>query len=108
MQWGLALPRGFFFKATPVAPERVRAQKPSDATSGHKSGRIRCPRCQWQPSKADRWACECGCSWNTFDTRGLCPECGKQWLVTQCLSCQEFSLHEDWYADESDPRPTQS
>jgi hypothetical protein len=60
---------------------------------------IFCPKCGWIPSADDRWACvpECGNKWNTFSTRGVCLRCGKQWKVTQCLSCREFSPHEDWY-----------
>ena len=76
-------------------------------------GRIRCPVCRWRPRASDLWECGdcgypeyfyggCGTEWNTFDTRGLCPGCGHQWRWTFCLSCWEWSLHEDWYekADE--------
>lgn len=61
--------------------------------------RIRCPRCAWQPRRRDRWICvpECGTSWNTFDTRGRCPGCGRQWLETACLACGRWSPHLDWY-----------
>jgi hypothetical protein len=76
-------------------------------------GRIRCPLCRWQPSAFSRWACGdrghpeyfydgCGAVWNTFDTRGLCPGCGHQWRWTCCLSCSQWSLHEDWYAKYKD------
>jgi hypothetical protein len=44
--------------------------------------------------------CECLHVWNTFDTRGVCPACGHQWKETQCLRCQAWSPHEEWYADE--------
>lgn len=60
-------------------------------------GRIRCPKCKWQPSKHDRWSCACGHSWNTFDTRGLCPACDAQWRDTACPACHQWSLHDDWY-----------
>jgi len=59
--------------------------------------RIRCPRCGWSPRKESRWACSCGHVWNTFDTGGVCPECLHQWTSTQCLSCQCWSPHSDWY-----------
>lgn len=69
---------------------------------------IRCPLCRWRPRASDEWECGdcghpeyfyggCGTCWNTFDTRGLCPGCGHQWRWTFCLSCWEWSLHEDWY-----------
>lgn len=62
--------------------------------------RIRCPKCNWEPGKRDRWGCSCGHGWNTFDTAGLCPACGKQWADTQCLRCHQWSKHVDWYEDE--------
>jgi hypothetical protein len=75
--------------------------------------RIRCPLCQWQPKTSSRWRCSnnrrpenffngCGAVWNTFTTRGLCPNCGHQWRWTACLSCHDWSLHEDWYVKETD------
>lgn len=64
-----------------------------------KGGRIRCPKCSWEPKKSDRWFCsKCGQGvWNTFDTRGVCPVCKYQWKWTACLRCNQWSLHEDWY-----------
>jgi len=61
--------------------------------------KIYCPKCKWEPSQNDRWVCEvtCGHTWNTFDTGGVCPECGKSWKVTTCLSCGSRSPHRDWY-----------
>jgi hypothetical protein len=63
-------------------------------------GRIRCPRCGWRPRKADRWSCSCMCSWNTFETFGVCPKCKTQWHNTQCFSCHQWSPHKDWYTPE--------
>lgn len=70
--------------------------------------RIRCPRCQWQPSKTSTWSClwqdtpeppfdACGTIWNTFDTHGRCPGCAHQWVWTTCHACEVASLHSDWY-----------
>jgi hypothetical protein len=61
--------------------------------------RIRCPKCEWQPAKEDKWRCSCGNSWNVFDTAGRCPECKKVWKDTQCLDdpCHKWSPHVDWY-----------
>jgi DNA-directed RNA polymerase subunit RPC12/RpoP len=75
--------------------------------------RIRCPACRWRPRASDRWVCGdrghpeyfysgCWTCWNTFDTRGLCPGCGHQWRWTCCLSCHEWSLHEDWYEKDDE------
>jgi hypothetical protein len=64
------------------------------------AGRIRCPQCGWRPSRHDKWQCSCRHVWNTFDTRGRCPSCGKQWLDTQCPRCTQWSAHEAWYTRE--------
>ena len=70
---------------------------------------IRCPICAWRPSPDHTWCCylsadspeppfpACGTHWNTFSTRGRCVGCGHQWKWTSCLSCFQWSLHEDWY-----------
>jgi hypothetical protein len=61
--------------------------------------KIFCPKCKWVPAPSDRWICQpaCGCLWNTFETCGVCPKCGKNWEVTQCLACKRRSRHIDWY-----------
>jgi len=63
--------------------------------------RIRCPKCNWEPRKNSMWQCSCKHIWNTFDTGGRCPNCGKVWEDTQCLTrpggCGKWSKHLDWY-----------
>jgi hypothetical protein len=71
--------------------------------------RVRCPLCEWRPAPSSSWCCGwsddtpeppfnwCGTSFHTFRTRGRCPGCQHQWQWTSCLSCHEWSLHEDWY-----------
>jgi len=67
-------------------------------SSGDGDGHIRCPKCGWRPRAEDRWLCTvCRCVWNTFDTGGVCPGCLKQWDVTKCLACHQWSRHSDWY-----------
>jgi hypothetical protein len=65
--------------------------------------RIFCPKCHWVPQEWDRWECEpsCGCVWNTFDTCGVCPSCGKNWENTQCLDCGCWSPHAEWYHESA-------
>lgn len=61
---------------------------------------IYCPKCEWHPQQSSRWWCGqggCGCSWNTFDTGGVCPDCGKAWEETVCLACHRWSAHRAWY-----------
>lgn len=79
----------------PDAP--VKKEKSADASDKGRRRRIRCPLCKYEPKKSDRWSCECLHSWNTFDTGGKCPSCGKQWLHTACLRCHQWSRHVDWY-----------
>lgn len=62
--------------------------------------KIWCPKCQWKPSASSLWQCECGCLWNTFQTRAVCPDCGQKYSWTQCLACHVRSPHEDWYHDD--------
>lgn len=69
-----------------------------------KRPRIRCPLCMWVPRSTDRWQCYCGCSWNTFDTGGRCPECGFVYQHTMCLACHRWSKHVAWYTDEGPPQ----
>jgi hypothetical protein len=75
--------------------------------------RIRCPHCKWQPKASSLWFCSdcdfpeyfyksCGTAWNTFNTHGKCPGCQHQWRWTSCLSCSQWSLHEDWYEKQKD------
>jgi hypothetical protein len=69
-------------------------------------GRIRCPSCGWAPGRDDLWACTCLHLWNTFETGGVCPACGRQWAETQCPRCSSWSPHLDWYADEPSRDPS--
>jgi hypothetical protein len=79
--------------------------------SDDKFARIRCPACKWRPDASSRWTCcdpafmehptgGCHRSWNTFDTRGICPGCRHQWIKTTCLRCGVHSPHEDWYENK--------
>ena len=58
---------------------------------------IYCPKCRWEPPPEARWQCACRHVWNTFETGGRCPKCGKVWHDTQCLACRRWSKHHDWY-----------
>jgi hypothetical protein len=77
-----------------------------DPGTSHRPGpdpggpRIRCPRCAWEPRRQDTWACICLHVWNTFETGGVCPACGREWRETQCLRCHEWSPHADWYVED--------
>jgi hypothetical protein len=70
--------------------------------------RIRCPKCDWEPDGKPRWACSvCKTRWNTFETKGQCPACGKIYTETSCSStgggCGESSPHSEWYEYYNEP-----
>ena len=86
-------------------PQRDRTfERKKDAATGRRGPRIRCPRCAWEPEGDSTWMCTCLHVWNTFDTNGRCPACGRDWLETQCLRCHQWSPHRDWYAEDDDRR----
>src|SRR5690349_16821519 len=58
---------------------------------------IQCSACEWQPDGEIHWACSCGHRWNTFQTKGKCPECKIQWEQTWCPGCGKSTPHKDWY-----------
>ena len=70
--------------------------------------KIYCPKCEWTPGCPEwpgvpvqdwRWRCApgCGSGWNTFQSKGVCPNCGKLWTDTQCPECHAWSQHDLWY-----------
>ena len=70
--------------------------------------KIACPKCQWQPDGRSYWKCTCGHQWNTFETKGKCPECEVQWQDTYCPACSKPSAHNEWYSSyvkKQDPPP---
>lgn len=58
---------------------------------------IQCPVCEWNPDGEKHWACSCGHKWNTFKTKGKCPECNTQWKNTRCPGCGKSTPHSEWY-----------
>lgn len=77
---------------SPAELEEIFEEAFGPAISG-----VRCPKCQWKPREKNLWSCMCGNNWNTFDTRGLCQQCGHQWEETECSQCREMSPHPHWY-----------
>lgn len=92
-------------RTDPRETTRVLDTSSDPSPPGRGGCRIRCPRCAWEPGRDSRWQCECLYSWNTFDTGGLCPACGKRWETTQCLRCKAWSPHRAWYAEDEPDAP---
>jgi Zn-dependent protease len=58
-----------------------------------------CPSCKTAPPLGELWRCgKCGNAFDTFLTRGTCPNCATQFSVTQCLDCGTSSPIETWRA----------
>jgi GNAT superfamily N-acetyltransferase len=59
---------------------------------------IRCPRCSWEHAGGDKWCCVgCGRTFDTFESRGLCPHCGFVSTTTECPGCEVSQPHFDFY-----------
>ena len=93
-----AVYHGLLKRQPDPSPPPVTDERPGERPGGT---RVRCPRCGWEPGKHDKWMCHCLHAWNTFETRGVCPACGRRWEETQCPRCLAWSRHEDWYVEDA-------
>jgi Zn-dependent protease len=56
-----------------------------------------CPSCKTAPPVGNFWKCSrCGKSFDTFQTRALCPNCAAQFAVTMCLDCRTQHPVSEW------------
>jgi Zn-dependent protease len=56
-----------------------------------------CPRCKTAPPLGALWKCgQCGQPFDIFQTRAICPHCGAQFPLTQCLDCGDTHPLSDW------------
>jgi Zn-dependent protease len=61
---------------------------------------LACPSCKTAPPLGEFWRCgKCGHAFDIFLTRGVCPHCGTQFNVTQCLDCGTSSPIAEWSAE---------
>jgi Zn-dependent protease len=59
-----------------------------------------CPSCKTAPPLGALWRCgKCGNAFDTFLTQGICPHCGTQFNVTQCLDCGNRFPISEWSAE---------
>ncbi len=57
-----------------------------------------CPHCGQQPPQGPYWRCMCGVPLDTFQNRGVCPNCGQHFAMTACPFCGQAAPMEQWYA----------
>jgi Zn-dependent protease len=56
-----------------------------------------CPSCHQPPVRGVFWRCaRCYKPFDTFETGALCPHCGAEFPVTQCLDCGEAHPLSQW------------
>jgi Zn-dependent protease len=56
-----------------------------------------CPACGQAPLIGAWWGCsECGTRFDTFETRGSCPNCGRHFAETGCPECQAHHSLPEW------------
>lgn len=56
-----------------------------------------CPWCKSAPPIGDYWKCgQCGRSFDTFQSRGVCPHCSSRFEMTQCLDCGRSHSMNEW------------
>ena len=56
-----------------------------------------CPSCRTAPPIGTYWKCgNCQQSFDAFETRGACPQCGAQFATTTCLDCREQRPMGEW------------
>jgi len=59
-----------------------------------------CPSCRTAPPIGEFWGCrQCGKSFDTFETRSVCPHCSAQYMVTTCLDCGVSRPQAEWVTD---------
>lgn len=56
-----------------------------------------CPSCQTAPPVGPFWTCNhCHARFDTFETRGVCPQCSARFEKTTCLDCHHQSPIAEW------------
>jgi Zn-dependent protease len=64
-----------------------------------------CPSCKTSPPVGAYWKCShCGQAFDTFQTRGVCPNCKAQFTITKCLDCGAAKPMSEWIG--ATPVPT--
>lgn len=65
-----------------------------------------CPSCRQPPVLGAYWRCaKCLKPFDTFETHAVCPHCGTQFPVTQCLDCGNANPLSEWTQEPAQPPP---
>jgi Zn-dependent protease len=63
-----------------------------------------CPVCKTTPLQGALWVCgKCRKPFDTFQTQGICPNCGVQYAATSCPECGSLQPFSEWIASTSVP-----
>ena len=63
-----------------------------------------CPICKIAPPQGALWVCgKCRKPFDTFETQGLCPNCGVQYSVTSCPECGSLQPISEWISSANVP-----
>jgi len=63
-----------------------------------------CPACKSAPPKGAFWACgKCRKPFDTFETQGVCPNCGVQYAATSCPECGSLRSFGEWISSANVP-----
>ncbi len=65
-----------------------------------------CPACKQPPASGLLWRCaKCFKPFDTFETQAVCPHCGAEFPVTQCLECGAARPIREWVVAAPAPTP---
>jgi Zn-dependent protease len=68
-----------------------------------------CPECKQPPVLGPYWRCaRCLKPFDTFQTLGVCPDCGTEFPVTQCLDCGSAHPFSEWVKTGDPSREAES
>lgn len=63
-----------------------------------------CPNCKTPPPQGAFWVCgKCRRPFDTFQTQGVCPNCGIQYAATSCPECGSLRPFSEWIASGNVP-----
>ncbi len=63
-----------------------------------------CPNCKTPPPQGTFWVCgKCRKPFDTFQTQGVCPNCGVQYSATSCPECGSLQPISEWISSTAIP-----